>query len=177
MEMLKNNNQKLCSFYVSKWHLVTMLLPYIHRALKEEANVITILEEDIKQNIETLIERLNLKDEREVLKIDWTRCQKIEYLELDKKLHTILKNKQNIILVNGSKNYIDKINAVLDKWLKSHNSQLKYVNIKTVNCYEVTEFNNNIQEIFDSHDKMLNTAGEKDISEVFDGYLKPKEMC
>ena len=29
MEVQENNFTKLCSFYVSDWHLVTMLLPYI----------------------------------------------------------------------------------------------------------------------------------------------------
>ena len=40
MEILNNNIEKLCSFYVSDWHLVTMLLPYINKEINENANII-----------------------------------------------------------------------------------------------------------------------------------------
>ena len=56
MENLKNRAEKICSFYVSEWHLVTMLLPYINKELNEKANIITVLEKDIEyihfQNID-----------------------------------------------------------------------------------------------------------------------------
>ena len=55
MEILKNNIEKICSFYVSDWHLVTMLLPYINKQINEKANIVTILESDIEKNIQTLI--------------------------------------------------------------------------------------------------------------------------
>ena len=33
---IENNNvKKLCSFYVSDWHLVAMLLPYINQKINE----------------------------------------------------------------------------------------------------------------------------------------------
>ena len=31
--------KKICSFYVSDWHLVTMLLPYINRQIDEKAKI------------------------------------------------------------------------------------------------------------------------------------------
>ena len=31
-------------------------------------------------------------------------------------------------------------------------------------------------EILDAHDKILNTSGEKEISEVFEGYEKQKKV-
>ena len=49
MEMSRNHIEKLCSFYVSDWHLVTMLLPYINKQINEKANIITILESDIEE--------------------------------------------------------------------------------------------------------------------------------
>ena len=57
MEILNNNIEKLCSFYVSDWHLVTMLLPYINKEINENANIITILENNIEENIKTLIKK------------------------------------------------------------------------------------------------------------------------
>ena len=179
MESLKYHTEKLCSFYVSDWHLVTMILPYISRQVHEEANITTILEQDIKQNIETLISKLNLKNEKEILKINWEECKVIKYSQIDKKLQNIInsQNTKNIILINGKKSYIDMVNANVDKWITSHVNKLKSREIKIINCYEVTDFNSNIREILDTHDRVLNTSGEKYISEVFDGYQDAKEMC
>ena len=36
----ESNFIKLCSFYVSDWHLVTMLLPYINKKIKFEQSTI-----------------------------------------------------------------------------------------------------------------------------------------
>ena len=61
---------KLCSFCVSDWHLVTMLLPYINTKINEKAKIAVILEKDIRQNVETLLERLNLKNKETLLLIE-----------------------------------------------------------------------------------------------------------
>ena len=39
---------------------------------------------------------------------------------------------------------------------------------------EVTEFNNNLQEILDNHDKVLNTSGIHEIEEMYSGYIKKR---
>lgn len=179
MENLKNHTEKLCSFYVSEWHLVTMILPYINKELNEKANITTILEKNIEENIKTLISKLNLKNEKDILAIDWKSSQGMKYSELDKKLKEDMNKEGNnlIIFVSGKKSYIDFVNKNVDKWIGQNVDNLCKKKIKIINCYEVTEFNSNIHEILDSHDKVLNTAGEKYISEVFEGYPDVKEMC
>ena len=92
MEILKNNIEKLCSFYVSDWHLVTMLLPYINKQINEKANVITLLENDIDENIKTLIKKLNLKNEQKILDINWKRTNGMKYSELKNKMKELKKN-------------------------------------------------------------------------------------
>ncbi len=178
MENLKNHTERLCSFYVSDWHLVTMILPYINKELNEKANIITILENNIEENIKTLISKLNLKNEKQILEIDWKESQGMKYIEIDKKLKEKMKkkNSNHIIFISGSKNYIDFINQNVDKWISNNVDNLGEVKLKIVNCYEVTEFNSSIHEILDAHDKVLNTSGEKCISEVFDGYSEAKDL-
>lgn len=179
MENLKNCTEKLCSFYVSDWHLVTMILPYINKELNEKANIITILENNIEENIRTLISKLNLKNENKILEIDWKSTQGFKYSELNNKIKKNVNEKTatNIIFINGSKSYIDSVNQNVTKWIKKNISKLKNIKFKIVNCYEVTEFNNSIKDILDEHDKILNTAGEKYIEEVFEGYSEAKEIC
>ena len=128
MEKLENSPERICGFYVSDWHLVTMILPYINKELNEKANIVTILEKDIEKNIKTLISKLNLKNEKKVLKLNWKASK-------EKNINEIL-----------NKNYNEN-----DK--------------------------NNILEILNSHNKVLNTSGERYIYEVFDGYSEAKEMC
>lgn len=172
MKNLKNNTEKLCSFYVSEWHLVTMILPYINKELNEEANIITILENNIEDNIKTLMTKLNLKNEKEILNIDWKNNQEMKYSEISKKLQKIVeeKSKNAIVFINGSKTYIDLVNKNIEKWINKNTNNLQCNQLKIINCYEVTEFNNSIREILDSHDKVLNTSGEKDIQDFFEGY-------
>ena len=169
---MENNKLKLCSFHVNDWHLSTMILPYINKEIKEKANIITILEKNIENNINTLIEKLNLKNKDEIIKIGWQDCQGMKYSETSKKLEKLSKDKLNIILVNGQKNFIDAVNENIERVLNKKSNNIK---IKIVNCYEVIEFNKNILEILDNHDKILNTSGEKEIQEVFEDYVSDWE--
>ena len=173
MKILTNNIEKLCSFYVSDWHLVTMLLPYINKQINEKANIITILENDIEENIRILTKKLNLRNEEKILSLNWRRTNGIKYSELQKKLKKLEeRDVLNVIFINGKKEYIDITNKNVEKFLENNKDKYKEINIKIINCFEVGEFNTNIQEILDMHDKVLNTSGEKAIKEVFEGYEK-----
>lgn len=173
MEILKNNIEKLCGFYVSDWHLVTMLLPYINKQINEKANIITILENDIEENIRTLIKKLNLKNESKILNLNWKKCNGINYSKFQNKMINLeVEESKNVIFISGGKSYIDLTNKNFDKFIKQNKEKVEKMEIKIINCYEVGEFNMNIQEILKIHNKILNTSGEKDISEVFEGYVK-----
>ena len=171
MEKLKKDTEKLCSFYVSDWHLVTMILPYINQKLNEKANVITLLENDIENNIKILTSKLNLRNEEEILKIDWKMCKESK---IEEKLQNLnqQKNTSNIIFVNGSKSYINSANKIVDACITNNSEKTKQGVVKVVNCYEVTEFNESIKEILNSHDRILNTSGERNIEDLFNGYKR-----
>ena len=172
MNIEGENIMKLCSFYVSDWHLVTMLLPYINRKINEKEKIVTVLENDIKNNVETLVKRLNLRNEEEILNIDWSKRD--NYLSINKLLNNnIVEN--IIIIVNGTKEYI-KANKNIDTIIEKNRDKIKQKNIKIINCYEIVEFNGSIVEILDNHDKILNTSGEKEINEVFEDYTKSEKI-
>ena len=159
MNTQENRITKLCSFYVSDWHLVTMLLPYINQKINEKAKIATILEKDITQNVTTLIEKLNLKNQEKILKLNWNSSE-----EIKSKINELEEEQEFIILINGSKEFMKKQNKKLEKYFGTHFIKQP---IKIVNCYEVIELNGNINEILNRHDKVLNTSGEKEINEVF----------
>ncbi len=174
MDFVNEKVEKICSFYVSDWHLVTMLLPYINKKIEEKSKITTILEKDIESNIETLVEKLNLKKSEKILEINWKKQEVKKYSKLAQILSKQIDNNatENIILVNGTKEYIDKVNKNLNKYIS--NLKENKTKIKIINFYEVLEFNYNITEILDEHDKILNTSGEKEIYEVFEGYERGK---
>ena len=169
---MKKENQrteKLCSFYVSDWHFATMLLPYINHKIEEKVNVITLLENDMEENIETLVKKLNLKNQKQILEIRWKNVDTKKYADIDTILkEEIRKEGKNVILINGCKDYIEKNNENIEKWIEKTNEK----DIKVINFFEVTEFNHHIVEILNSHDRVLNTSGEREITEVFEGYAK-----
>lgn len=171
MSLFENKVEKLCSFYVSDWHLVTMLLPYINKQINEKSNIITILENDIEENIKILTKKLNLKNEEQILNLDWKKSNGFKYSDIENKMKK-LENEDilNVIFINGSKNYIDVTNKNIEKFLNDNRGKYKEINMKIINCYEVSEFNFNIKEILNTHDKILNTSGEKEICDVFEGY-------
>ncbi len=174
MDFVNEKVEKICSFYVSDWHLVTMLLPYINKKIEEKSKITTILEKDIESNIETLVEKLNLKKSEKILEINWKKQEVKKYSKLAQILSKQIDYNvtENIILVNGTKEYIDKVNKNLNKYIS--NLKENKTKIKIINFYEVLEFNYNITEILDEHDKILNTSGEKEIYEVFEGYERGK---
>ena len=171
MSLFENKVEKLCSFYVSDWHLVTMLLPYINKQINEKSNIITILENDIEENIKILTKKLNLKNEEQILNLDWKKSNGFKYSDIENKMKKLEKEDiLNVIFINGSKNYIDVTNKNIEKFLNDNRGRYKEINMKIINCYEVSEFNFNIKEILNTHDKILNTSGEKEICDVFEGY-------
>ena len=169
------NVKKLCGFYVSDWHLTAMLLPYITNKLQKNEKINTILNKDIKTNMEELLLRINIeKNEKDkVININWKNNYKASYEELDNYMIKIANEKEkNIIIVVGTKKEIDNINKNIDKWIINNIALLKNRNMSIINCYNVEEFNNNMKEILDEHDYILNTSGEHEISDMFTGYNK-----
>lgn len=167
MEVQENNITKFCSFYVSDWHLVTMLLPYINKKINEQVKIATVLEKEIEPKVKVLVEKLNLKNREKILSLNWDKQEEIEKVEE-------LKNAQEIIIfINGSKDFIESENKKLENTLKGNSQNTK---IKIVNCYEVTQLEGNVREILNKHDKILNTSGEKEICEIFDDYKKTSEL-
>ena len=58
-KQMKNSKLKICSFYVSDWHLTTMLFPFIEEKVKNGNHINTILEKDITTNMQELLNRSN----------------------------------------------------------------------------------------------------------------------
>lgn len=174
---MEKNILKVCSFYVSDWHLTAMLLPFIEEKTEKGEILNTILEKNITHNMKEILNRIkiNEKTKEQILKIDWKNKCLIKYGEIRKFMEKATKNQKVVtIIVEGNKDRIEYINNNIDKWMQKQERKVKRKEIKIINCYEVTEFNANLQEILDKHDKILNTSGIHEIQDMYTGYIRKR---
>ena len=172
---MKNEKQRICSFYVSDWHLTAMLLPFIEEMTEKGEKLNTILEKNITHNMEEILNRIkiNEKIKEQILKIDWKNKNLIKYGDIRKFMEKITKNNKKItIIIEGNKDRIEYINKNIDRWMQKQERKVKRKEIMLINCYEVSEFNQSLQEILDKHDKILNTSGIHEIEEIYAGYVR-----
>ncbi len=160
--MVNNENiKKVCSFYVSDWHLVTMLLPHINEKINEEVKIATILQYNIQNQMETLLEKLRIENKTKILNIDWKNKQTNENT-----IENIINTKENQIeiIINGNMEYIEEANKQIENFINSH-EQFKNKKITIIDCYNVNDYKDKISQILEKHEKILNTSGEKEKTE------------
>jgi len=174
---MENSKLKICSFYVSDWHLTAMLLPFIEEKVEKGENINTIFEKNIRHNMEEILNRIQINNtiKEQILKIDWENKSLIKFGEIRKFMERATKNQKSVtVIVEGNKERIDYINKNISKWLEKNERKIKRKEIKIINCYEVTEFNKSLQDILDKHDKVLNTSGMHEIEEMYSGYMRKR---
>lgn len=153
MSDINNNVKTVCSFYASEWHLVTMLLPNIDKEINKGIKITTILEKDLKNNMETLLKKLNLENKNKILNIGWNKNN------LDaENISKLVKNNDNIIIA-GAVEYIKNVHSIIKECLQKDKC------ITIIDCYNIDECEPEIKQILNEHERVLNTAGERDKEE------------
>ena len=131
--------EKTCCFYVSEFHLEMILIPYINEKIEENITILT--EKKLKETLEILISKMNIKEEnkQKILQLNWNEEGEI-------------KENSNIIII-GSKQYIE-----------NKNKEISNKNVLSIlDCYAFEEEKNNINEIVKEYKNVLNTLGKKEI--------------
>jgi len=133
--------EKYCSFYVSDFHLEMILLPYINKKIENNENIKIVTERDLKQTVEVLISKMNLKKENKekILNLDWN-SNNIEEM----------KENSNIIII-GKEEYIEEKNERI--------KNLDLNNITVTDCYNFEEVKERINIITEKYKNNLNTLG------------------
>ena len=169
------NIKNICGFYVSGIHLITMILPYMKKQIKDRIKIETFFEYNLRENTNTVLDKLIIKEEdkQKILDINWKSSKIQKYSSIEKKLKNVINSEKEInILISGRQKYINEINKMINKFLEKNNNKLNHKYITIINCYEVTEFDDNIREILDAHEYILNTSGVHKIEEIFEDYKK-----
>lgn len=173
--IFRNYIRKTCGFYVSEYHMVTMLLPHIVTKVEKGVKIDTILNNNIKKEIKELVSKLNINDitKAKVLNINWESTDEKDFSEIKDFMEKVIKNSNDIeILINGTKSQIDNIIKNIEYWLDMNIDKIEGIHINIINCYEVSEFNSNINSILNEHEYIINTSGEYPVEAMFEGHRK-----
>ena len=132
--------EKMCSFYVSDFHLEMILVPFLNKKIDNKEDIKIISERDLQDSVKILISRMNIPEERK---------QKILDLGWDKDENALTK-KSNFIII-GSEEYIKEKNREI--------KQMNMPNLTIVDCYDFEQVKENINNIKSSYNNNLNTLG------------------
>jgi hypothetical protein len=148
-----NQENKICSFNVNEYHLVTILMPYIYEAINQEKKVITFFEKDLKEIYEKVLNTNSLfwRNKTKFDEIDWGKLQ-------INKLSLKFKNAESgsIAIVAGSNKFVEKINKLISNF---------HTNFTIVNCFEIKEFEKSLDFNLSEYSKLLNTMGIQELKE------------
>ena len=134
--------EKVYSSYVSEYHLEMILVPFINSKIEEKENVVIETEYDMNETLNTLLSKLNLKEENKekILRLGWNKKE------------NNIESKDNVIII-GNKDYIENTNRRI--------MQKNIEDLTIVDCYKFEDICNNMSEVADKYDFNLNTNGLK----------------
>ena len=135
----KENIEKKCCFYASDFHLEMTLVPYINKKIAENKNIVIITENKLEDSLKILISRMNIKDKEKILELDWNNNDNRQ----------VVNKKDLVIIVNGSKKFIEQKNKEIDEILEGEEAE-------EINCYCFEEIKDEIVQIRNLHTKVLN---------------------
>lgn len=132
--------EKVYSSYVSEYHLEMILVPFINSKIEEKENVVIETEYDMNETLNTLLSKLNLKEENKekILRLGWNKKE------------NNIESKDNVIII-GNKDYIKNTNRRI--------MQKNIEDLTIVDCYKFEDICNNMSEVADKYDFNLNTNG------------------
>lgn len=156
MNKNQETKEKICTFFASDYHFEMISLPYINQTIQENKEVIILTENDLEDTIKVLLGNMNLKEENKnnILNLGWNQDDLNKFKIVKEKVE---KNKELVVFIKGKENYIHNINKNIEKWIE------KGTNTKVIDCYDLEEVGENLDEIMDKYEKILSTAGEKQI--------------
>lgn len=151
--MMKENKRenKLCLFFASDYHFEMISLPYINESLKKNENVIIMTENNLDSSVDKVISSINLNEEERnrLTRVDW----KNDNLDKFRKIKIAnQEGKDTLIFVKGKENYINNMNKNIENWINNNE-------VTVVDCYDISEIQDEVSDIAKRYDKILSTSG------------------
>ena len=135
-----NFMKKFCSFYVSEYHLLTILLPYINEKISDSQDVELILQEDMLECVKKYLKRNEMLSVSKIIKLGWKKVKK----DFDG-----IRENVDIVIIIGNEEFIKNANGKIEK-----KSSIK----EMVGCYNIESLDS-LNDIVKEHDFVLKTSG------------------
>lgn len=132
-------NIKVCSFVANYTHSCIVANNFISKEFSN-AKVIYINERSEKEKLKNIVNKYFKSLNEKILYMEW----------LNEEVTNDYVNENIILVINGSENFINKVNGYLC-FLQSQ--------IVVINCYNIMDIKSNINDIISKHDYYLNTNG------------------
>lgn len=157
--MKNNTKERICAFYASDYHFEMISLPYINERIEEKDEIIILTENNLEETMKTLLEKTNMREEKKekILKLNWENNDLNKLKEIKTKIE---EEKNMTIFIKGKKNYIHNVNQNIEKWIA------KKEQVKIIDCYDIEEVGENLEEIVKNYNEVLKTSGKKEIQKI-----------
>ncbi len=155
----ENTKEKVCAFYASDYHFEMVSLPYIDKNLENKDEIIILTENDLEETINNLLNKISLNENKKanILSLNWKKNDSEKLQAIEKNIN---QNKRTIIFIKGQEKYINRTNKNIE------NLNQKNSNLKIIDCYDIEEVGENLDQIMSQYNKVLNTNGEKEIEKL-----------
>lgn len=125
----------VCSFFVSKTHLLTIILPYINEKICEGKNVKIISQIDLNDDVKKYIKTVKKFDNENLKQICWKNKNEINDI-----------NEKTVLFFIGD-----------EKFIKNKNNEIMCE--EDVKCYELENVSN-VEKIIQENEYYLKTDGK-----------------
>lgn len=127
--------QKTCSFFVSKNHLLTVILPYINEKINEGKNVNIISQKDLTEDVKKYLKAVKEFNNEKIMKIGWKskKCSKNI-------------NESTVLFIIGNKEFVE-------------NEEFENIACEVVQCYEIKDIEI-IKDVVEKYEYYLRTDGK-----------------
>ena len=159
MNQAKETKENTCAFYASDYHFEMVSLPYISKKLENQNEIIILTENNLEETIKTIVSKINLKENKKekILNLNWKNEDEEKIQKIEKSIN---ENKNLTIIIKGKETYINNINKNIEKLKKENN------NLNIIDCYDIQEVGEDLEQIMSKYNKVLGTLGEKEIEKL-----------
>lgn len=141
----ERQNEKMCLFCASDYHLEMILLPYIKSKI-DNSKFIIFTENNLEETLNVLLDKINLGQDikKKIIKLNWKNSDDFKFKELEENVEENFN-----IIINGRLNYIKSVNNRIKNLINE--------NIKIIDCFHVGDPDIEIEEISNQYKYILNT--------------------
>lgn len=132
--------KSFCSFYVSEYHLLTILMPYINEQISNFKNVEVILENNMIDYVKKYLKRNEMFNMSKIIKLNWKKVKNEEIK---------INDNTDVVIICGKESFIEKASEKIEE-----RKNVKEI----VNCFNIESLSS-LEDVVKKHDFVLRTNG------------------